>query len=78
MRVTSLSLGAWTVPQKLQAGRMWLPVQPPRPPVTQWLGTDREETSISDQCLQHFRCLWLGPLPRHLGPEKGTRLQKTL
>ena len=44
MRVTSLGLGAWTVPQKLQTGRKWLPVQPPRPPVTLWQGRDGEES----------------------------------
>lgn len=78
MRVTSLGLGAWTVPQKLQTGRKWLPVQPPRPPVTLWQGRDGEESSISDCYLQHFCCPWLAHLPRHLWPGRGTKLQKTL
>lgn len=67
MRVTSLGLGAWTVPQKLQTGRKWLPVQPPRPPVTLWQGRDGEESSISDCYLQHFCCPWLAHSPRECG-----------
>ena len=78
VRVTSLGLGAWMVPQKLQTGRKWLPVQPPRPPVTLWRGKDGQESNTSDWYLQHFFSPWLGHLPRLLWPGRGTRWQKTL